>query len=552
MASSNTSTRQRMINVMYLVLLAILALTVSPEVLTSFQRLRDELRLHGTEAELQGQNLVQSLTAEIVREIEREGNLQHAGLLDTIEQLTNETSSILRYLDSLEKELEQIADFDSEQLQYRRADESEENLRFWMGYPEEENDGRGNGAALVLRNALNKYFSLVHASSRAEGQPAVIQDPRPNRDQPAPRWERYTFEGPVLANLATLEAIKLEVQRRQQAALQRMAQRIGAREIVVDTMLPIVVPRSEIVVAGMPYEAEVYTGMSAKTLRPEYFSSMGRVESLPGGMGAKITMQANPGVIPAGQTSGRQAYRVRVKVPLAQGGYDSLMVEEQFTVIKPAIQVSSSAVQQLYAQCANDLQVAVPALLQMYDPVFKASGAEVVLNTQARDKIRVVPGRNRSVVLSVSNRVGGQTYPVGDLQYGVLLPPKPSVSLLVQGQVANGLTPVSSSSRVEIRLQPDEDFRRLSPQDARYRIQTIRVLLKDRLGAPEVVASYSVAQQDPTGRIVVTLPQQVRQAPSGSRVFIQVEGVSRVNFRGEVIPESRLSPSELIFGLDLR
>ena len=552
MASSNISTRQRMINVMYLVLLAILALTVSPEVLTSFQRLRDELRLHRTEAELQGQNLVQSLTAEIAREIEREGNLQHAGLLDTIELVSGETSNILRYLDSLGQELEKIADFDTEKLQYRRADESEENLRFWLGYPEESNDGRGNGAALVLRNALDQYFSLLHGASGAEGQPALIQDPAPGRDQPALRWERHTFEGPVLANLATLEAIKLEVQRRQQAALQRMAQRIGAREIVVDTMLPIVVPRSEIVVAGMPYEAEVYTGMSAKTLRPEYFSSMGRVESLPGGMGAKITMQANPGVIAAGQTSGRQAYRVRVKVPLAQGGYDSLMVEEQFTVIKPAIQVSSSAVQQLYAQCANDLQVAVPALQQMYDPIFKASGAEVVLNTRARDKIRVVPGRTRSVVLSVANRVGDQTYPVGDLQYGVLLPPKPSVSLLVQGQVANGLTPVSASSRVEIRLQPDEDFRRLSPQDARYRIQTIKVLLKDRLGAPEVVATYSVAQQDPTGRIVVTLPQQVRQAPSGSRVFIQVEGVSRVNFRGEVIPEGRLSPSELIFGLDLR
>jgi hypothetical protein len=35
---------------------------------------------------------------------------------------------------------------------------------------------------------------------------------------------------------------------------------------------------------------------------------------------------------------------------------------EEYTVVKPVIQVQSAAVQALYANCGNDLNIAVPAL----------------------------------------------------------------------------------------------------------------------------------------------------------------------------------------------
>lgn len=541
-----------MINMMYLVLLAILALNVSSEVLDSFQRLRDDLKVSASEARGHGSALQASLIEEINREVEREGNRRNIGLLDTLGQIENRTRSLLTLLDHHADTLETIASFDEERMAYRRPDETEKNFSYWMGYPQEANDRRGNAAAKDLRDSLNAYFRFLHLAARMEGDPATVADPRPNPEDPGKRWEQYTFEGPVLANLATLEALRLEVLRRQQASLEKIGERVGVRQIVVDTMMAIVVPRSEIVVAGLPYEADIYTGMSARTLRPEYSSSAGRIEMLPGGLGARLTIQANPNLIPTGSNAAEQRFQATIKVPLAQGGFDTVRVQKNFTVVKPVIQVEALAVQRLYAQCANDLQVRVPNLQDQYRPIFSAEGAELILNTDTKDKIRVVPGRNTRARVKVANEYQGANFPIGNLEYSVVQTPKPDVAVLVQGQPYSGVAAVPATASFSLKLSPDADFAQLMPKDARYRIRTVKVLLKDGLQPPRVVASYNVSGQDPRGGIPISMPAEVRQARPGSRVFIQIDGIERINFRGEAIADNRFAPAELIFGLEIR
>lgn len=541
-----------MINMMYLVLLAMLALNVSSEVLDSFQRIRDDLKISASEARGHGNALMASLSEEINREIEREGNTRNEGLLDTLDLIDTEVRNLLNLLQLHTDTMEALANFDPERMAYRNPDELDDNFRYWMGYPEEANERRGNGAASQLRDELNQVFSRLHDLSGMEGEPAQIQEPVPNPEDPGKRWEQHTFEGPVLANLATLEALRLEVLRRQQASLEKLGERVGVRQIVVDTMMPIVVPSSEVIVAGLPYEAEIYTGMSARTLRPEYSSTSGRIELLPGGFGAKLSIQANPSLIPSGQRSATQQYAATIRVPLAQGGFDTLTVRKDFTVLRPVIQVKALAVQRLYAQCANDLELDVPALQDAYDPVFSANGAEIISNSQSNKRIRVVPGRTNRARISVTNRFRGNQFPIGNLEYAVIRPPKPGISLQVQGRPYNGFSAISATQPIVLKIVPDQDFEQLLPRDSRYRISTIKVLLKDRMGAPRQVARLQVSNQDPEEGIQVRLPVEVRQARPGSKVFIVVESIQRLNFRGEAIPETRLPELERTFGMELR
>lgn len=552
MASASLSPRQKMINMMYLVLLAMLALNVSSEVLDSFQRIRDDLRISATEARGQGNLLLASLTEEINREVEREGNTQNQGLLDTLEQIDLKVSAVLQLLTMHADTMEALARFDPERMAYVNPDELDDNFKYWMGYPEEANNRRGNGAAMSLRDSLNDVFTSLHLLAGLEGSPFEVKDPAPSPDDPGKRWEQHTFEGPVLANLATLEALRLEVLRRQQAALEKLGERVGVRQIVVDTMMPIVVPKSEIIVAGLPYEAELYTGMSARTLRPEYGSSSGTISMLPGGFGAKVSIQANPGIIPSGQRSAQQRYSASIRVPLAHGGFDTLRVEKEFTVIQPVIQVKALTVQRLYAQSANDLELGVPALQDQYQPVFSADGAEIIANTQTPERIRVVPGRNSRVRIKVANRFQGSQFPIGSLEYVVIQTPKPTLQLTVQGRPFNGMTTVAASQPIRLRLEPDADFEQLLPRDSRYKISSVKILLKDGMQPPRNVGTINTSGQDPEQGINLRMPTAVRQARPGAKVYIVVEGISRINFRGESIPEVRCSELERTFMFELR
>lgn len=537
---------------MYLVLLAMLALNVSSEVLDSFQRIRDDLRISATEARGQGNLLLASLSEEINREVEREGNTQNQGLLDTLEEIDRQVSSLLQLLAIHTDTMEALARFDPERMAYVNPDELDDNFTYWMGYPEEANERRGNGAAMNLRDSLNQVFISLHQLSGMKGDPYVVKDPVASQDDPGKRWEQHTFEGPVLANLATLEALRLEVLRRQQAALEKLGERVGVRQIVVDTMMPIVVPKSELIVAGLPYEAELYTGMSARTLRPEYGSSSGQISMLPGGFGAKVSIQANPGLIPSGQRSAQQRYSASIRVPLAHGGYDTLHIQKEFTVIKPVIQVKALTVQRLYAQSANDLELGVPALQDQYQPVFSAQGAEIIANTQSPERIRVVPGRNRNVRINVANRFQGSQFPIGSLEYVVIQTPKPALQLTVQGRPFNGMTTVAAGQPIRLLLKPDADFEQLLPRDSRYRIASVKILLKDGMQPPRNVGTINTSAQDPEQGISIGMPTAVRQARPGAKVYIVAEGIQRINFRGESIPEVRCSELERTFMLELR
>lgn len=552
MASASLSPRQKMINMMYLVLLAMLALNVSSEVLDSFQRIRDDLRISATEARGQGNLLLASLTEEINREVEREGNTQNQGLLDTLEQIDLQVSALLQILATHTDTMEALARFDPERMAYINPDELDDNFTYWMGYPEEANERRGNGAAMRLRDSLNQVFTSLHHLAGIEGSPFEVKDPVASPDDPGKRWEQHTFEGPVLANLATLEALRLEVLRRQQAALEKLGERVGVRQIVVDTMMPIVVPKSEIIVAGLPYEAELYTGMSARTLRPEYGSSSGQISMLPGGFGAKVSIQANPGLIPAGQRSAQQRYSATIMVPLAQGGFDTLRIQKEFTVIQPVIQVKALTVQRLYAQSANDLELSVPALQDQYHPAFSADGAEIIANNQSPERIRVVPGRNSRVRIKVANRYEGSQFPIGSLDYVVVQAPKPGLELRIQGRPYSGMTSVGASQPIQLMLKPDADFEQLMPRDSRYRISSIKILLKDGMQPPRTVGTINTASQDPEQGINIAMPTAVRQARPGAKVYIVVEGIQRINFRGEAIADNRFSELDRTFGFELR
>ncbi|MEM7656210.1 MAG: hypothetical protein AAF399_08790 [Bacteroidota bacterium] len=558
MASKTVSPRQKMINMMYLVLLAMLALNVSNEVLEAFSSIRTQLEDAVTEADAQSLGFMDQMKAEIDREIENEGNRQNLGLKDTLDVIRDKTQEMVRLLDRHVLEMENIAEYDTELQDYRRKDELEANYQYWMGQDEDANKRRGNGEAMALRDQLNDYYAYL--ADLYNGQVVddsfkinayQLRDPAPKKADPDKRWEQYTFEGPVLANMATLEALKIDLFRQEKQLLDLLNTRLGVHVFVPDTIIPISAPASRIVPAGMQFQTQLFVGLSSKQIKPQFESNSGRIELQNDGNTALLTIPARGNLIPRGQNEARQTYTANIQVPKATGGYHELKVQEEFTVRKPEAVITSAAVQQLYRNCANPLNIDVPALGSEYQPVIEASQATVSQSNRSVKRFQVVPTGQRCNI-SISSRTQGQLVAIDQIPYQVIEPPKPSFDLIIGNRTYNGSAAIPAGSSLSLKIRPDREFQRQLPEEARYRVQAIEILLKDGLGAARVVSTLQVAGRNAMNGIQFRLPTEVRQARPGSRVFIRITDIARRNYRGQYFVDERFSERDLTLPLVIR
>lgn len=541
MANQKVSPRQKMINMMYFVLLAMLAMNVTNEVLDSFESIRERLKESASQAEINNQGFIKILNNEIDRQIKHEGKTANQGLIDTLAQVQKRTDEILAKIDVHVGEMEILAQYDPEKEEFVKKEELDKNYVYWMGESEEANERRGEGQAKELREDLDEYVTFLSNiyNSQVEDEslkktPALRADPKSKKD-PGKRWEQYTFEGPVVANLATLEALRVDVLQQEKGLLEMLNSRIGSKpKIVFDEVVAISSPTSQIVPAGLPFETRLSIGTVSSQVKPNFSSPSGKVQINEGGNSATLQVMANARNIPAGQVEGIQSYSANVYVPLPNGGFDTLQVKQSFKVSKPEVQVTSLAVQNLYRNCGNGLNIDVPALGVHYDPVVTATHAQVRQASDSKKKFLIIPTGQRSVV-TVNSRTQGRTLKIQDLKYNVISPPKPEIDFRVNRRPYNGMASVSKSSDFRLRLVPDAEFKRLLPRDSKYRITKLTISIKNTLAGPKTLKTINLSNQNAMEFIRIPVPAEIRQAKAGDKVYFKIERIERINFRGKVV-----------------
>lgn len=199
----------------------------------------------------------------------------------------------------------------------------------------------------------------------------------------------------------------------------------------------------------------------------------------------------------------------------------------------------------LYAQCGNILNFVVDE--DVTNLRFTASEAEVRPYPGDLRKVRVVPA-GKSTTLTASQLIAGSIGPAISMEYNVINPPKPEIQFAVNGKSTNGMVPIPKSSRIALRLLPDNDFRSHFPEDARYRIGSISVYAQLSLGPPTLVNKINAVGKDATLAITIPLGTQIRQTRPGTKVYIKIDDVYRLNFNNQKI-RLDFSEQELIFGL---
>ena len=551
MSGGNLSPRQKMINMMYLVLTALLALNVSAEILEAFASIRASLGDSAASFSEKNSETKSAIIAKVNEELEQK-NKKNEYIKGLAEEVTAKANELKAIINEDVAKLEDLGKKDPVTGEIEMKSETEKNYQHWMGGGNKEsaNGGRGDGAAYKLKEALGAYvawangFIAKYDSAKVSGitfRPLAV-DPKDderipnsssNKNKP---WEYFTFHSkPLIADLAMLEKFKIDVAQVEYDLLSFLKARLGAVTFKIDSLIAVDAPISQVVAAGMEFETKLFVAMSSSEIKPE-FSGSGRLTVNPDGNSATMKLMAQGGFA-KDQVEKDQSYFALIKVPRTDGTMQELKVDGKFKVRKPEVVITSASVQNLYWNCGNALNVDVPALGDLYNPKFAASSATVLPSTSDKKKVTIIP-TGRECILGVSSLTNGQTIKIDDIKYKVIKPPKPEIQLLVNGKEYNGASPIPSKSNCVVRVKADSDFLSALPKDARYMISNVDLLSQRSLGAPTKVAAYSGGGVDGTKGIPVALGNSLKGDTPGTKIYFKIDKVYRINFQNNKIEEN--------------
>jgi gliding motility-associated protein GldM len=553
MAGGKLTPRQKMINLMYLVLTALLALNVSKDILQSIQALANSLRVSAMKFDEKNDATAADVISGVKKEMEQ-GNKKNEYLIPLIQEITSKTDETVGEIEKHVQNLIQIVGVDEETGTLKKPDEVENNFRYMMKGDKDEfaNNGRGAGAAYKVHLTLEEYVKWARQTYKKMFPNVsdkelntlfkdIIVDPKDdptvtNKEDKIKTWEMFNFghNTPVISHIAILEKLKTDVRVIESDLLESARRLLQSVTFKIDSLVAMDAPESQVVAAGLPFKTTLFVAMSSSEIKPKFESSSGRIKVLPGGNSAELTVIASGQVVPKDKDEGWQNYTATIRVPKADGTEAVLRINKKFKVRRPVIKVNSAAIQRMYRDCANDVYIDVPALGEYYDPEITADGAEVAISKKDRRLVRVIPNGNKTVI-HVKSKTGGQVIPIGSLEYFVNSPPKPTIEVRVNGKPWDGSSPWKGGDQVQLRVVPDKEFAQSLPHDARYRIQNVEVLVKEGLGAAQPIKQLGSSQVATTPEINVSLITISRGRSPGTKIYLQIDRIDRINFQNKAI-----------------
>ena len=513
MAGGKETPRQKMIGMMYLVLTALLALQVNSAILLKFKFIDDSLLSVNNKTSAAADGTVKGIQAAVVK---NQNTARDKAVLVQSEEIRQKTKELVSYLRDVREQLLKATENTATEMKNMSG---EDKVAITML------GGKKNGIAYAtLKPKLNEYSTYMKQFV-PEAAPLALdgkQDARVTKDQSTKNFAELNFENtPVVAALATISQKETEILEMEAEALRKQAEKVGAKTIVFDKIGAFASAESNTVAAGTKYKADLFLTASATSISPRMTLNGGSLQVDKDGKG-KVEFTARPGAFDA---SGSAKASWTGTIRFNQNGRDTTFtVKVPYTVTKPVMQIQSASVQALYFKCGNKLNVSVPALGAQYKPSFSASGASVLTGAKTGD-VTLVPN-SKEVTLNVSsggNAIGSQTFQVRPI-------PKPTIECFVGGKQVNEKqgTPGTAVRNMTLRAIPDAGFATFLPDDAKFRVSSYEVTLVR--GRRPALGTKTI--NGPTA----DLSDIVNAYREGDRIYIEVKGVQRQNFQGNVEP----------------
>ena len=435
------SPRQKMINMMYIVLIAMLALNVDTKVLKKFIMINQSFEVTNSDKIIENNKKIESIRVAVDDSGNRREDVKVLNLSNSIR---DKSASILSKMDDIKSTIvEETGGSDG-----KGGIKGYKNLDFVYSYMQDE--GQEPGAGSELQEILNNFSDFVQDSVFLGDENSGVTDLAKNADQ-IPLYEddlptnpsftslNFGYGTSAGAGLATISQLQADVINLEIKALDKLAASVGAADLKFDVVTLTTLPDQKVVAAGAKYKTQLFLSAASSAIVPTMTAGGDTLEVSNGRGYYEFT--AKGGNYDREGLS-KQSYIGAISVTLP-GGKDTTFIDTvEYFVARPVIQIQSASVQALYFNCGNELTVNVPALGSEYNPTFSARGGDVVRGSKA-GVVTIIP-KSKKVDLNVSN--AGNF--IGSQSFGVRQIPAPEIKARIKGKEIDAKTgiPVSTPS----------------------------------------------------------------------------------------------------------
>ena len=343
--SNRLSPRQKMINLMYIVLTAMLALNVSSDVLDGFTQVHEGLKRSNSNVEQRNSAILEQLQAFADQNPDK-----GATWLARAREVRDNTNRLYDKIDSLKKAIVQKADGPKGDPSNILNRDDLESAAVVMLSPA-TNKGE------ELRHSINAYrdYVITHIPDTAQARTiseALSTEGVTAKGTLAPQsWEESRFDQqPVVAAITLLSKLQNDVLYAEGEVLSSLLSQVDAGDVRVNELNAYVIPQSRTVMRGGKYSANIVLAAVDTTQRPQIF-----IEGKPLDAGASL-YELNTG------STGNFTYNGWLEVKHGDGTSTRHNFSDSYTVIEPMATVSASMMNVLYAGINNPVGISVPGV----------------------------------------------------------------------------------------------------------------------------------------------------------------------------------------------
>ena len=437
MAGGKLSPRQKMINMMYLVLTALLALNVSQEVLNAFHLVNEGLQTSNGSLGEKNNGIYKAFEKQMDQDknkaqqyFEKAQKAKKIGgeLRDLLAQYKKD---IITGAGGIDPETEDIVQRDNVDVATRMFVEEGPGVK------------RGRELQQKILDSRKQLMDLVDDKDRANFKMSLDAQPPKKKGEAGAKWEYLTFSHvPATAAVTILSKFQNDVVSSEGAVIEYLIKKIGETDFKFDALASKIIAPSSYIMQGQQYKADIFLAAFNSTQQPEVFigslggfkkkpdGSYDKVDSqnpLPGGYseGSKLKAEGGMGKLEQGTAGsiGEKKYGGIIRVKNPTGGYTFYPFESGYQVAARAVVVSPTKMNVLYIGVENPMKISVPGVGQN-DVTASLEGAGTLTKAADGTYVANVTGIGKCKI-NVSAKVDGKVQLMGSEEYRIKRIPDP-------------------------------------------------------------------------------------------------------------------------------
>lgn len=403
MASGRQTPRQKMINLMYLVFIAMMALNMSKEVLTAFGLMNEKLNASNISTTERNNAFMAGLDAKADEQPEK-----YVEIKEDAERVHELSQDLNEYIEGIKNEL--LADYDEDgKRDYEAMDRSDklDNMFFASGRVSPKGE-EFLDQIRIYREGVIDIIGDSYPQIAEEVAEEFSTEEVTNRENVTQPWLMYHYQGyPLIASLTKMTQTQSDIKTTENDILSAMLSGQLQSEVAMTNYTTLLETPRSAYYQGETFDGSIVLGRKDATTKPN------RVElSLDGRELSESDYTIEDGRVVLNVDAGSAGqHKLEGSLIFVEGGEETVVpVEQEFSVIpKPnAATISADKMNVLYRGVQNPLTISMAGVP---DNNVSASAPGLRKTSGSSYMMDVTSLQAREVKINVTGTIDGESYP---------------------------------------------------------------------------------------------------------------------------------------------